>query len=35
MSRKCPECKEDGLLPLNEEHTAWGCYLCGYNSEKG
>jgi len=32
-SKICPECKQEGLLPLNEQHTAWGCGLCGYNSE--
>lgn len=33
-NRKCPECGKEGLLPLNERHSAWGCFLCGYNSEK-
>ena len=32
IARKCPECKGDGLIPLSE--TAWGCCLCGYNSDE-
>ena len=31
MARECPECKGMGLIPLSS--TAWGCCLCGYNSD--
>jgi len=27
------ECKREGLIPLSP--TAWGCCLCGYNSDEG
>lgn len=33
MARICPECKKEGLIPLSP--TAWGCCLCGYNSDEG
>jgi hypothetical protein len=34
IKKQCPKCKKDGLIPLND-NGAYGCYLCGYNSDEG